>query len=123
VEAAVDQGSLGILEPSPASVAVVESKLKEIKGQLSGTDVKVLALALDLSEKGQDPMILTDDYGLQNLARLLSLSYSSVMTSGIRSIFQWKNSCPGCGREYASDVQICPVCGSKLRRTTVREPC
>ncbi len=115
--------SLRVWDASAANVDRVEEELRKLGGRLSQTDVRVIALALDLSSGGQDPTILTDDYGIQNLARVLNLRYSPIMTKGIRSVFEWKKACSGCGKECAGEGDICPVCGSKLVRVAVRRPC
>lgn len=119
----IDSGYLKIWEASSPSIDLVEEKLADIGGELSETDVRVIALALDLRNGGFDPVILTDDYGLQNLAKVLAIRYNSIATRGIMSVYQWKNQCPGCRREFHRGKKVCPVCGSKLKKIVVKRAC
>jgi UPF0271 protein len=116
----IDTGHLQIWEASPSSVSVVERRLGDIGGELSPTDTRVAALALDLRKAGRNPVVLTDDYGLQNIARVLGLEYRSVATRGITSVFEWQVRCPGCGRTVRGDARVCPDCGSRLTRVVRR---
>ncbi len=122
IRVSIDSGLLKVWHATKSNISLVESKLREIGGELSDTDVRILALALDLRQRGHEPVILTDDYGLQNMADLLDLEYSSVATRGIRSIFRWVKRCPGCGRECSRARRFCPVCGSKLRKVVIKGP-
>ncbi|NLI74385.1 MAG: nucleic acid-binding protein, partial [Euryarchaeota archaeon] len=78
--------------------------------RLSPVDMEILAIAIDV--KG---MILTDDYSIQNLAKVLGLEYKSIGTKGIKEIFTWKYRCRGCGRIFNENMDDCPICGSALR--------
>jgi UPF0271 protein len=73
-----------------------------------------------LKGAGRNPVILTDDYGLQNIARVLGVEYSSVATRGITSVFEWLVHCPGCGRRVRGDAKVCPDCGSRLTKAVRR---
>lgn len=118
----LDSGRLKIWDASSESVGMVSERLAGIGGELSTTDVKLIALAVDLKAAGLDPVILTDDYGLQNMSRVLGVGYRSVATSGIRSVFEWKRTCPGCKRDFTGKGEFCPVCGTKLRKVIARRP-
>ncbi len=115
----LDTGRLKVWEASSSSVRLVEERLKEIGGELSETDMRVIALGLDLRGRGMDPVILTDDYGLQNLAEVLGVEYSSVATAGIRSVYRWRKQCPACKREFGVERESCPICGNRLRRIVI----
>lgn len=118
----LDSGHLKVWDASSESVRMVTNRLAGIGGELSGTDVKLIALAVDLKGRGLDPVILTDDYGLQNLSRVLGIGYSSIATRGIRSVFEWKRTCPGCQRDFNGKGDLCPVCGTRLRKVIARKP-
>jgi len=117
----LDAGRLKVWDASSGSTEKVRKRLAGIGGELSDTDVKLIALAVDLEERGLDPVILTDDYGLQNLSKVLGIKYSPVATRGIRSVFEWKWICPGCERDFSAKLDFCPVCGSKLRKVIARK--
>jgi UPF0271 protein len=108
--------SVKVLEPSATSLGEVERSVRETGDRLSKTDVKLLALALDVKKEGKDPEILTDDYSIQNLARVLGVGFSGVGEEGIKKVFRWISVCPSCGRSFPPSEQECRFCGSKLKR-------
>ncbi len=86
--------------------------------RLSNTDVKVLAKALELKEKGFEVSIVTDDYSIQNVAKVIGVGIESIIQKGISKAFKWVKVCKGCGRKVEGDV--CPVCGSEVVLRRVR---
>ena len=84
---------------------------------LSSVDFELLALAV---EKGA--VLVTDDYRLQNLCELGGISWSSVTTEGIRSMWLWQLRCSGCGSVVDApdspspdrNLGNCRECGSEL---------
>jgi UPF0271 protein len=112
-------GKMKIQTPTPTSLTEVSGKARMLgdKVVLSKADTSVLALALDLSKAGQIPIIVSDDYAVQNVAEALSLGYQSLATFGIRERFNWIFYCPACFRRYRSgDTEVCLVCGTRLKR-------
>jgi len=111
VNAAIDRGLIEVKEPDGNSI----SKVKKTAGQsgdlekLSENDISVLALALET-----DSSIVSDDYNIQNLARILGLKYERTAHPGIKKRVRWIKVCEGCGRE--GEDYVCRVCGSRLRR-------
>lgn len=79
--------------------------------KLSETDIKVLAKALDEVKKGNDVVLVTDDYAIQNVAMYLGIKFEGILHKQISKEFKWVKVCRGCGRKIESDV--CPVCGSE----------
>jgi len=79
--------------------------------KLSDTDLKILAKALDEKEKGNDVILVTDDYAIQNVAKKIGIKFESVIQKGISKEFNWIKVCKGCGRRLTDD--ICPICGSE----------
>ncbi len=97
------------------SVRKIAEKTGDV-GRLSPTDVKILALALELGGT-----ILTDDYSIQNVAKVLGVEYMAGTEKGISEVYEWTWRCRGCGR-YFDDKPAgleCSVCGSEVR--TVRK--
>ena len=99
------------------SVKVGEGK------KLSGTDRDVLALALEFKDRGEEPVIVSDDYSIQNIAENKGIQYISLSTLGIRYLLKRTLYCPACYRRYSSSYisETCRVCGTKLRRRTTRK--
>ncbi len=121
IAAALDLRYLKISEPDNRSLEKIENLMNEMGAEVSKTDKEVLGLAVTLKDCGKDPVVLTDDYGLQNLARALGIRYSSVYTKGIRRVYIWRSVCEGCGREFSEHRKLCPVCGGRVRKVLLRK--
>lgn len=83
--------------------------------RLSPADRDLLALALDLSA-----ILVTDDYSIQNVARVLGVTYETVLAPGIREQWRWSYRCTGCGVVWPEWHKECPTCGKPLRTTRPR---
>lgn len=114
LETAVLAGKVKVIEPSKASLDEVSGKVKHTGDVVSRTDLKLLALALDL--KGKKAELVTDDYAIQNLASLLEIPYQRVAMPGIKEVLRWEAVCPACGSRYPPSAVRCLICGSELRR-------
>lgn len=113
-----EKGSLIVRPPSQRAENIVSeasAKMGE-SGYLSRADSEVLALAVDLKLDGRDPIIVSDDYAIQNLADHLQIRHSSLANLGIAHRFQWMMFCPACHRRYKPPAKKCLVCGTELRR-------
>ncbi len=118
LETAVLAGKVKVSEPTKASLAEVRGKVDTSGDDVSRTDIKLLALALDLKEKGAE--IVTDDYAIQNLATMLGLPYHRVAMPGIKEVLRWEAVCPACGAKYPPATARCLICGSELKRKARR---
>ncbi|UCH57080.1 MAG: hypothetical protein JSV18_07020 [Candidatus Bathyarchaeota archaeon] len=118
-ENAVQAGSLKLLSPDPQSLEELKWVARELgeEGSLSEVDLQLLALGLSLKYKGLDPIIVSDDYSIQNVADRLELGFRSLATAGIKERFHWVIYCPGCRRAFQTiqEGNICPVCGTTLK--------
>jgi len=79
-------------------------------GRLSGVDVSVIALAIDL-----DGIVMTDDFSIQNVCRIMGIEYIPVSTEGIKKVEKWNYRCNGCGKWYKEKTDDCPICGSSMK--------
>ncbi|MEM3793767.1 MAG: PIN domain-containing protein [Candidatus Bathyarchaeia archaeon] len=123
LEAALASGKLILRDPTPGSEGEIMRIARELGEDvaLSKADVKVLALALDLKNSGKGPVIISDDYSIQNLARRLGIRCLSLTTFGISYAFDWEFYCPACHRKYVGERETCSVCGTKLKRGVVKK--
>ena len=122
LSASTASGKTKVQSPSKSSLSEVLNEARALgdKVVLSGTDTSIVALALDLNKEGKTPIIVSDDYAVQNVAEALKLNYQSLATFGIRAKFNWVLYCPACFRQYPNgDAQDCLVCGTKLKRKPV----
>jgi UPF0271 protein len=122
---AVESGRLKIRMPDEQCLKSVKSSATMVgdKFFLSETDLQVLALAHQLKTEGQSPLIITDDYSIQNVANQMNIPFASLATIGIRKRLQWVRYCPACRKQYPADSKLktCNICGTRLRRKPLRK--
>jgi len=101
-----------VCSPSRRSVEKVRQAAEKIGDlrRLSDVDVEILALAHEL-----DYELLTDDYSVQNVARVMGIASRGFDQRGIQEVFEWESKCRGCGKILPPDVKECPVCGSQTK--------
>jgi len=112
-------GKLKIQSPTAKALKEVVDKATSLgdRRSLSKTDSNILALAIDLQKEGKIPIIVSDDYVVQNVAEGIGLTYQSLSTLGIRQKFKWTYYCPACFKRYSSEtIHVCTICGTKLKR-------
>ena len=119
--AAIENGKVRILKPKDIFIQDILDTSKKVGDirYLSKADLQVLALALELkSTDSISPLIVTDDYSIQNVANKIGVEFTSLMTFGIKYRFKWILYCPGCYRKYPSDYKSkdCEICGTELKR-------
>jgi len=85
--------------------------------QLSSADIDVLAKALEYKPLS---IILTDDYRIQNIAKILDMAIQPINQKPIKQTYKWVMVCSGCRRQVEGNGP-CPVCGSPVRRRRIRE--
>ena len=123
---AVESGRLKIFAPSQEFVDKVKASATSVGDSfyLSETDIQVLALALEIKARREEPEIITDDYSIQNVARQLGLRFVSLATFGIKRLLTWIRYCPACHRTYPPNFKAteCPICGTELKRKPIRAP-
>lgn len=109
---------LRISSPGPETVEEVREAAKRTgdDARLSPTDVEVLALAAEIKA-----CLLTDDYSIQNVARVMGVRHSGVGLRGIKEVVKWKYRCTGCRKVWDENHPDCPICGSSLRSFRSRE--
>ena len=113
-----EKGKVILRYPTPRSLESVEAASTKAgeKGRVSQADREVVALAMDLKQDGEDPVIVSDDYAVQNMAEHLHLSYRSLANFGITHKFSWVMYCPACHRRWVGQDKTCRVCGTELKR-------
>ena len=117
-------GKMKIQPPTEDSLREVADHAKLLGDRLvlSKADSSVLALAVDLKKSGRTPIIVSDDYAVQNVAEGLGIGYQSLSSLGIRQKYKWTYYCPACFKRYATgDLEVCGVCGTKLKRKPLRK--
>ncbi|WP_340819837.1 DNA-binding protein [Methanolobus sp. WCC4] len=85
--------------------------------ELSATDIDILAKALEYKDNS---VLLTDDYAVQNVARVMGIEVRPVAQKRIKDVLVWQKQCVGC-RRYFDSGDVCPVCGSALKKRRKRK--
>lgn len=117
-------GRLKIRPPTAASVEEITERASMLGDRvvLSKADLSVLALALDLRGEGKEPVVVSDDYAVQNVAEGMNMAYQPLATLGIRQRFKWTYYCPACFRRYVGGkFRVCQICGTELKRKPLRK--
>lgn len=124
LDMAIDEGKLIILDVETKYIDEVEeiiSKSGDVL-RLSEADKKLIALALMLSDRGENVKVISDDYTIQNSLKIMEIPYSSIITDGIKGVYNWKKVCEGCKKEYSEDYPFddCEICGSKIFKKRIK---
>lgn len=125
LQSAIENGLINIREPDPMDIKEVEEVIKESGDllRLSDVDKQVLALAISLRKYNMVPTVVTDDYSIQNVLKIMGISYRSVLTRGIEDVIGWVKFCKGCKKRYPSDYSQtdCEICGSPIFRKRIKK--
>jgi len=117
---AIESGKLKMVTPNDQFLKMVRESSKAVGDVLflSEVDMQVLALALELKSTGHDPLIVTDDYSIQNVANQVGVGFVPLITFGIRYRLNWILYCPACRKKYPPDYKpkFCKICGTELKR-------
>ncbi|MDD5616529.1 MAG: NOB1 family endonuclease [Candidatus Methanoperedens sp.] len=82
--------------------------------ELSGTDIDILAKALEYSER-EDTVLVSDDFAVQNTAIQLGIRVIPAGQRKIKDVLVWEKQCIGCKRRFPEGDE-CPVCGSQMKK-------
>lgn len=117
IDSYISSGNVRIERCTEKSFGRISEAREKYSEPLSHPDMCSLALAMDTGST-----LVTDDYGIQNIARVLSIPYSSAKSKGISKVFLWKWRCIGCRKVYDNPSDTgCDICGSPLRKFRVNK--
>lgn len=124
LETSIKEGKLDINETKKEFIDEVDEIISKSGDnlRLSNQDKSVIALALEFFSKNMNIKVITDDYTIQNTLKMLDIPFSSILTSGIKEVYNWRKVCSGCKKEYDNDYlfEDCEICGSKLYKKRIR---
>ena len=124
LDQAIEEGKIIIKEPKDEFINELNETISKSGDdlRLSEADKKLLALALDLKSENENIKVLTDDYSMQNVLKILEIPYGSIITEGIKGVYNWVKTCEGCKKEFDADYPFddCEVCGSKLFKRRIK---
>ena len=123
-DVAINEGNLIIQEVSSQYIDDIEEVISKSGDslRLSLPDKKLISLAYMFSQQGKSVKVISDDYTIQNTLRILNIPYSSILTDGIKGIYNWKKICSGCKKEYDEDYPFddCEICGSEIFKKRIK---
>ncbi len=116
LERLLDAG-LVVRDPKDLEEAVEAATATGDLPSLSNPDISVIALAIETD----DPMVLSDDFRIQNVLKKLKIPFEPAWEIGdrrIKEVWFWSFRCRGCGRYFddGDNLPDCPICGSELKR-------
>lgn len=121
---AINEGKLDIKEPEEEFMNEVESIISESGDnlRLSIQDKTVIALALEYFTENKNIKVITDDYTIQNTLKIMGIPFSSILTNGIKEVYNWVKICSGCKKQYDDSYPFddCEICGSGLYKRRVK---
>ncbi|MTK64965.1 MAG: ribonuclease VapC [Methanobacterium sp.] len=126
LETAIEEGSIKIIEPDDFDLEEVCKVIKESGDilRLSGVDINLVALGYKLQRESLNPTVVTDDYSMQNVLKIIGIPYRSVLTKGINEIYGWIKVCKGCKTKYPSEYESdeCEICGTRIIKKRIKNP-
>lgn len=124
LDQAIEEGKIIIKEPKEEFIKELNEIISKSGDdlRLSEADKKLLALALDLKSENENIKVLTDDYSMQNVLKIIDIPYGSIITEGIKGIYNWVKTCEGCKKEFDADYPFddCEICGSKVFKRRIK---
>ena len=125
LESAVEECSIRIMEPESVDIKNVSDIITKSGDvlRLSNTDKNLVALAFKLKRESYDPMVVTDDYSMQNVLKIVGITYRSVLTEGIKGIYGWVKVCKGCKKNYPPEYAFdeCEICGTRIIKKRIKK--
>lgn len=122
---ALENKQITIKEPSFQDIDGVEKVITRSGDllRLSDVDKGVIALAMTLKRDNLLPTVVTDDYSIQNVLKIMEIPFKSVLTKGIEDVVGWIKFCKGCKKTYPSNYTgtDCEICGSPISRKRTRK--
>lgn len=108
---------INVLQAAPEDFKRVKEAARGTgDNNLSKADQSVLALCLSIASEGKEPILLSDDFSVENVASKLGIKARPLMTGGITTAAEWVFFCPACGKKYSKQRPDCLICGTKLEK-------
>ena len=125
LESTIKDGYITIMEPDTLDIKNVDDIIRKSGDilRLSDVDKNLIALAFKLKRENKDPIVVTDDYSMQNVLKIVQIPYRSVLTEGIQEVYGWMNICKGCKKIYPPeyDADECEICGTRIIKKRLKK--
>lgn len=124
LETALNNGSIKIKEPDSSDLIEVKDVIKRSGDilRLSTVDINLVALGFKLKRESMNPTVVTDDYSMQNVLKIVEIPYRSILTEGINEIYGWVKVCKGCKKKYPPEYAFgeCEICGTRIIKKRIK---
>lgn len=125
LESTIENGPITIMEPETLDIKNVTDVIRKSGDvlRLSDEDKNLVALAFKLKREKNDPMVVTDDYSMQNVLKIVEIPFRSVLTEGIKEIYGWVKICKGCKKKYPPEYAFdeCEICGTRIIKKRIKK--
>ncbi len=115
----IETGTLILAKPRRKHLIEARRIARELgeDQRLSKADLSIIGLAIRYREN--NPIVVTDDYSIQNILRKIGIPYAKVRRE-IRSEATWIYRCKACGKTFERYMETCDECGGEMERTRTR---
>ncbi|MCC7553773.1 MAG: ribonuclease VapC [Methanobacteriaceae archaeon] len=124
LEEYINENRLKIREPSEKYLRILEDTIASSGDvlRLSMPDKKLIALALELSKQNKNTKVISDDYSIQNVLKIIKIPYEGIITEGIKGVYNWEKVCEGCKKKFPNDYDYedCEICGSNIYKKRIK---
>ena len=125
LESEIGDGSIKIMEQDTIDKKNVTNIIMESGDvlRLSNVDKNLIGLAFKLKRESLNPVVVTDDYSMQNVLKIVGIAYRSVLTEGIKEIYGWIKVCKGCKKKYPPEYLFdeCEICGTRIIKKRLKK--
>ncbi len=105
IEIGLSSGKLKVMDADPIDV--------DTNDELSEADLSIISLAYKHKDVA---LVVTNDYGIQNVCKRLGIQYTTCGELGIKKVFKWFYVCRGCGKKFDKKIDKCDICGSNIKK-------
>ncbi len=104
---------VSIISPTNNGLSKARSAAQSLgEYKLSEADISALALAMD--HISDDPVLISDDYSVQNVAKSLNIKTKTSKQKKKVKIREYYYICKACGHNNGKNGDECDVCGSEI---------
>ena len=98
----IEVSNLNVLQGTPEAFKKVKDAARNTgDNTMSKSDLSVSCImSVDIEADGNEAILLSDDFAVENVASRLGIKARPLMTNGIKTAAEWVFFCPACGKRY-----------------------
>ena len=90
-ENALSKGVLSIQDPCEESIKKTIESINKSNTKLSSADISIIALSFEFKERGENFVVITDDYSVQNSLKKMKINFLGVIHKEIKKCRTFKS--------------------------------